>query len=492
MEHAHGRSRSGSRTSAPSSLVILVSSLVIIGAPACVAPDLEEEASVDTATFAYTVPAKGTATTLDVAAWNLEWFGDTSRGPSNDTLQRQNAYDVISGADLDLWGVEEIVSVSQWNTLKSQLVGYAGILSNDPIVTNGASYYTTSEQKLGLLYKTSVATVQSARVILTAYDYEFAGRPPLEVKLSVTLNGTTENVVVIVLHMKALADSASYLRRVDASAALKSYLDTTYPTQKVFVIGDFNDDLDKSISGNATPYANYLADTADYHFATKALTDANISSTSSGGATIDHHLLTNELALALIPGSVEAYRVSEFIPSYASTTSDHFPILSRYTWAAAKPAQVVINEICANEPGSSVVGEFIELVNIGGSPATLDGWTLSDSTSIRHTFAAGTTLAPGKSLVIFGTAAGIPAGTPNALGSSTSNLGLANGGDAVYLRDAASTTKDSFSYPASLAAVDGVSMNRNPDAAENASFVLHTTLVAASSSPGTRANGAAF
>lgn len=492
MKYAHGRPRSGSSTSAPSSLVVLASSLVIVAVPACVAPDDVDEPSIDTATFAYTVPAKGTATTLDVAAWNLEWFGDTSRGPTNDTLQRQNAYDVISGADMDLWGVEEIVSVSQWNTLKSQLVGYAGFLSNDPLVTNGSSYYTASEQKLGFLYKTSIATVQSARVILTAYDYEFAGRPPLEVKLSVTLNGTTENVVVIVLHMKALADSASYQRRLDASAALKTHLDTNYPTQKVFVVGDFNDDLDKSISGNSTPYANFLADTADYHFATKVLTDANISSTSSGGATIDHHLITNELALTLVPGSVEAYRVSNFIPSYASTTSDHFPILSRYTWAAAKPAQVVINEICANEPGSSVVGEFVEIVNIGGTPATLDGWTISDATSVRHTFAAGTTLAAGKSLVVFGTAAGIPAGTPNAIASSTSNLGLANGGDAVYLRDATATTKDSFSYPASLAAVDGVSMNRSPDAAESATFVLHTALAGGPSSPGTRADGAAF
>jgi len=482
MENARGWSR----------LLVVACSAVLVAAPACVAPEGGEDDSIDTVSLGYTVPAKGTATTLDVATWNLEWFGDTSRGPSNDTLQRQNAFDVISGADMDLWGVQEIVSVSQWNTLKSSLTGYAGVLSNDSIVTSGASYYTTSEQKLGLLYKTSIATLQSARVILTSSDYDFAGRPPLEVKLSVSLNGTTENVVVIVLHMKALADSASYQRRLAASSALKSYLDSTYPTQKVFVIGDYNDDLDGSISGNPTPYANFLNDAADYKFPTKALTDAGISSTASGGATLDHHLVTNELALALVPGSVEAYKVGTFIPSYSSTTSDHYPILSRYTWAAAKPAQVVLNEICANEPGSSTAGEFVELVNIGGQPATLDGWTIADASSMRHTFAAGTTLGPGKSIVVFGTAAAIPAGTPNAIASSTSNLGFANGGDAVYLRDAQGATKDSFSYPASLAATDAVSMNRSPDAAESATFVLHTTLAAAASSPGTRVTGAAF
>ncbi len=491
MENAQGESSRGSRSKFAKTFGLLACWVAAGGNASCVAPD-EVETSIDTATFGYTVPAKGTATTLDVAGWNLEWFGDPSRGPSNDTLQRQNAYDVLSGADIDLWGLQEIVSAAQFNTMKSQLAGYAGFLSNDPIVTGGSSSYTSSEQKLGFLYKTSVASVQSARVILTAYDYDFAGRPPLEVKLSVTLNGQADNVVVIVLHMKAISDSSSHQRRLNASNALKSYLDTTYPTQKVFVVGDFNDDLDTSItSGKPTPYANFLADAADYQFPTKVLTDAGISSTASGGATLDHHLVTNELALSLVPGSTEVYRVDNYIPSYASTTSDHFPIVSRYTWGGA-PAQVLLNEICANEPGSAVAGEFVELVNIGGSPAALDGWTLSDASSMRHTFAAGTTLGPGKSLVIFSTAAGIPAGTPNALASSTSNLGLANGGDAVYLRDAMGTTKDSFSYPASLAGTDGVSMNRSPDAASNATFVLHTVLAASASSPGTRANGLAF
>jgi endonuclease/exonuclease/phosphatase family metal-dependent hydrolase len=491
MENAYGRSEANPGTKTAAKLGVVACSIALAANVSCTV-EAEEEAAVDTTAFGYSVPAKGTAATLDVACWNLEWFGDASRGPLNDTLQRQNATDVINGADIDIWGVEEIVSASQFNTMKSQLAGYAGFLSNDPIVTSGASYYTSSEQKLGILYKTSVASVQSARVILTAYDYEFAGRPPLEVKLSVTLNGATGDVVVIVLHQKALSDSTSYERRLSASTALKSYLDATYPTQKVFVLGDYNDDLDTSItSGKPSPYVNFLADTTRYRFPTKALTDAGISSTAGGGATLDHHLVTNELDLLLVPGSTLAYRVDAYIPSYASTTSDHFPILGRYTWGGP-PAQVILNEICANEPGSNVAGEFIELVNVGGSPQALDGWTLSDATSMRHTFAAGTTLGAGKSLVVYGAATAVPAGQSNALASSTANLGLANAGDAVYLRDAVGTIKDSFNYPSSLAATDAVSMNRSPDAAANGTFVLHTTLSASVSSAGFRVNGAAF
>jgi hypothetical protein len=29
---------------------------------------------------------------------------------------------------------------------------------------------------------------------------------------------------------------------------------------------------------------------------------------------------------------VEAYRVDQYISNYSSTTSDHFPVLSRYNW----------------------------------------------------------------------------------------------------------------------------------------------------------------
>ena len=62
---------------------------------------------------------------------------------------------------------------------------------------------------------------------------------------------------------------------------------------------------------------------------------------------------------------------------------------------ATTSSPVILNEILANEPGSSTSGEFIELVNTGSSAVDLSGWTLSDSSSVRHTFAGGTQLAAG-------------------------------------------------------------------------------------------------
>lgn len=67
-----------------------------------------------------------------------------------------------AGADLDIWGLEEIVSTAQFSSLKAQLPGYAGFLANDASVVNGPAYYSdfsNAEQKVGLLYKSSVASV---------------------------------------------------------------------------------------------------------------------------------------------------------------------------------------------------------------------------------------------------------------------------------------------------------------------------------------------
>ena len=154
--------------------------------------------------------------------------------------------------------------------------------------------------------------------------------------------------------------------------------------------------------------------------------------------------------------------------------------------------QVFINEVLLNEPGSDVTGEFVELVNTGTAAVDLSGWSVSDSASVRHTFASGTSVAAGKAVVVFGGAAGIPSGTVGAVAASTGTLGLSNSGDTVTLKNASGTAVDTATLASSLAGTDGVSANRSPDASASGSFVLHTSVSGTSSSPGKRASGLAF
>ena len=182
-------------------------------------------------------------------------------------------------------------------------------------------------------------------------------------------------------------------------------------------------------------------------------------------------------------------RVSDAAGSGLADTSDAAFTL---TTSAPAPAALFLNEILANEPGSDAAGEFVELVNAGSTAADLGGWTLSDATGVRHTFPAGTSLAAGRALVVFGASTAIPAGHTNASAASTGTLGLSNSGDTVTLRNAAGTSVAAYTYASGLAGTDGVSMNRSPDGSAGGSFVLHTAVTSRTSSPGKRADGTDF
>ncbi|HET8866036.1 MAG TPA: endonuclease/exonuclease/phosphatase family protein [Gracilimonas sp.] len=281
--------------------------------------------------------AVGTESTLDFATWNLEWFGDTGNGPSNEDLQLENIRFVISGLDMDIWSVQEVTGASQFNDLLTELDGYNGFLANDELVTNGPEYYSdfgNNEQKVGLIYKSDMASITSAEVILTDYDYEFAGRPPVEVLLNTTIGGISQELVVILLHAKCCTGNEDHERKVAGAEALKSYLDQNRPNDLVMVIGDFNDDVDVSISsGQESAYKNFVDDSQNYIFPTIALSDSNMSSTVFYSDVIDHHLNTDELYNLYIENSVLSFPADDYVINYSETTSDHYPILSRYTLA---------------------------------------------------------------------------------------------------------------------------------------------------------------
>jgi DNA/RNA endonuclease G (NUC1) len=165
------------------------------------------------------------------------------------------------------------------------------------------------------------------------------------------------------------------------------------------------------------------------------------------------------------------------------------------------PGQVIINEFMANAASTvETTGEFVELVNVGGDTVDISGWVVTDSAfsaTTRHTFAAGTKLAPGRAIVVFGGAAGIPAGLTNAVAASSGGLGLNNttgtAYDQVILKNSSGTIIEKFTYGVSLAA-DNVSANRNPDATAAGTFQQHSAIPGAlgTSSPGKRYDGSAF
>ena len=277
------------------------------------------------------IPARGTASTLDIATWNVLNFGATNQGPSDDPLQFARVRDVIRGTDADIWGMQEVIDADAFQNLVDSLPGYAGILANDSEVAGGTDAYYNAEIKPGLIYKTSVLQPTAARIILADLDYEFAGRPPLEITARLTFDGNTHDAVFIVLHAKAASDSTSWMRRGAAGAGLKSYLDENWPSTLVFVPGDWNDDVDESITqGRDTPYRAFVNAAGDWAFPTAELSEAGITSILGFDDIVDHILASNEGMAWYEEDSALAYRVDELIENYRQTVSNHLPVMVRF------------------------------------------------------------------------------------------------------------------------------------------------------------------
>lgn len=271
------------------------------------------------------VPKIGTDTSLDVGTYNIEWFGDSLNGPSNEVTQLKNVTEVIANMDLDVLGLCEISNPGYWAKLQANLPQYGAVIT---------TYAQT--QKTGLLYKKSMFRLLYSKSILLAFDYEFAsGRFPLEVALETQWGSKKDTMYVWVMHLKANTGStseklASYDRRAKAAEELKNYLDPK-KRLKGIVLGDWNDDLDVSIvSGKASPFLAWRNDT-NYVFPSYRLSLAKQKSTASYSEMIDHMCVTAALKKNFLSNQSGVMVGDSYIGSYRFNTSDHYPVWARFS-----------------------------------------------------------------------------------------------------------------------------------------------------------------
>jgi hypothetical protein len=122
-------------------------------------------------------------------------------------------------------------------------------------------------------------------------------------------------------------------------------------------------------------------------------------------------------------------------------------------------ANIIINELMPNPPGSDGDSEWIEIYNTGTEAADLAGWSFMGGTSsggsLGDPFPDGSTIAPGEYLVIGGSLASkILGDTPDivtdfSLGNASSNA------DGVMLADCNGTVYDTVIYGGALNKEDG-------------------------------------
>ena len=275
------------------------------------------------------IPKIGKPDLLDIACWNIEWFGDVTNGPSNEVTQFNNVKSFLAGTDIDVWALEEVSEPTAWANLTAALPAYGNTITT-----------YTQTQKTALLWKKSLFDLVSSQSVLTdvIYDNDFAGRPPLEVVLTTNFKPVKDTIYFYVVHLKAYADIASYTRRKNAAYYLKQFLDANRKNKMTIVLGDWNDDLNSSITtGQPSPFLNLLNDSNNYFFITKSLSDAGKSSYITGGHMIDETMLTIPMRNFYINNSSRVLDTIKYcISNYTSNnTSDHYPIMGFYHFNGA-------------------------------------------------------------------------------------------------------------------------------------------------------------
>ena len=178
---------------------------------------------------------------------------------------------------------------------------------------------------------------------------------------------------------------------------------------------------------------------------------------------------------------------------------------------------VVVNEVLADPPGSVATDlqgdanhdgvrsasedEFVELANATNAGINVAGWTVhtraigATSETLRHTFAAGTTLAASEAIVVFGGGTFNPSdpifGCAQVVKASSGGLSLTNTGLSILIRDGSGNLVTQMTYGSE--GNSDQSLTRSPDS--SGAFVQHQSASGANGrrfSPGLKVDGTPF
>lgn len=314
-----------------------------------------------------------TENTLDIVSWNINWFGNPSSGfgPADDDLAEQNIKKVMSKLDADIYVFIEVVDVHRFRKMINGLGGYgvsiADFCSNATDTLNSGY---ASGQKIAYVYrKTMVEAIQFRGFLRSssiAYSNWASGRFPYmmeaKIKNSNTFSGFQEPIYLFGLHGKSGDTAQDHMRRKAAAKELKDSLDNQFSKSQFILIGDFNDDLDVTISKDILPnlssYDDIVKDSTDadrYISISMPLSRAKYNSVIGYADVVDHVIISNELENRYLEGSVQILEdIINWIPQYATTTSDHYPLLCRFSSANVQTSIRQITSV--NDPFFRIKG----------------------------------------------------------------------------------------------------------------------------------------
>ncbi len=296
--------------------------------------------------------------TFDVAAWNINWYGNTANGPSDEVLQQANVLQVLDSLKSDLYFLEEVSNPTAFKNLVAKMKGYEGVCSS-AISAGGVA---DDAQRVCFIYKIDVVKSVSTRPLLTGATnlpnypsdparFWASGRLPFLMVADVTVDGVKQRLHIVGIHARANTGGTTgteadrelqYRQRKYDVEVLKDSLDAQFPKENIIIAGDFNDDVDETVSvissTKESSYKKYVDDAERWQALTKALSDDGYRSYVSQENVIDHIMISNELKTSYLSSSVGVALPFTFLKNYTSTTSDHLPVFARFQFIAPPTA----------------------------------------------------------------------------------------------------------------------------------------------------------
>jgi len=356
--------------------------------------------------------------TLDIVTWNVAWFGDEANSPAkgnpdSDQIQKEHVKNVLLQLNADIYGVEEVSDDVLFAQMVSEMPGYSYVLSEATSYPNDLS---GTKQKVGFIYNTNTVEPVSSKVLLAAIHpyynggdasaltdfphpdksrFYASGRLPFMLTANVTIDGNKQQINVIGLHARANTGSTAAenlekykMRKYDVEV-LKDSLDVYYPNANIIMVGDYNDDVDVTVS-NVFPitdssFKSYVDDSDNYNILTSVLSDQGFRSYVTYENMIDHIMVSNELSDLYIDESARVHY--EFYSStYTRTTSDHFPVSTRLQLKLLTLDEGFATDVTCNGASN---GTASVTVSGGISPYAYD-WSNGQSASTATGLSKGT------------------------------------------------------------------------------------------------------
>jgi hypothetical protein len=288
-----------------------------------------------------------------------------------------NAVATILAMNTDFVALQEIGTSSSYttiDTLVKRLGGdWAGFILpwlEDNCAQNLAFVYRTSKVQ----YVSSQTMSDGPTVNGNTWSYSWSnGRFPVLFNMNYKINNELIPFSFVNIHAKAMGTVNDHARRTSGSMALKEILDgIEFSSRRTVLIGDFNDYLAGTSCGapcgNISPYQNFLDDER-WKGLTGHLTEIN-PGPFFGGSIIDNVIISNQLFPKFRPNSaILEESVTQSIPNFWTTTSDHAPLSVTFNVLAEVPT-VNVSQSSINFGNTIVDNTSTQSLWISGSHLT--------------------------------------------------------------------------------------------------------------------------